>query len=616
MQMMLLYFEYTKQYQETTIDQIFKEEFRLDSEISEKEHILAKSKKNITKLKLQLSSANKELKKIKLDASKKETVYACLYCTGKAFISIPLLEAHYQRHHIDKFEKPKQNFQETLLTVQTLLLQQQINSMINNQNQQDFMLQTMQQAQFMQQQAEDSDSSQDEDLEDEKMDDYQMRQLKYEFEQKNLVLQQQMESLQNYIAVHRPQEILDKIEQIEYRIDNLKIPEPVKVEERLPTPPPENYSYNAGPLEDEISEIADDIYDAKDLQQEIKEDVTNDSKSDDDQKEPSVIIDNQQEAAFLQEEKEFHHMVKSVRQKKSQITKELTDHFRNIQLDNELERKLKEVLNVNMNEIQFKSEKELEEYLTQLNGTILLSDKKQTETRIADPELEEIKKHDGPNVIQMDSDYDNDGDDTSKVQQQKDFKGRLVKKQGKTVIEQSKNVRFQQIETPPSSQSNNSEEEYDINQKVKENVKDFKQHGKSSKQEPQQLMKIQSENKIRNSQDKEQISQILPLEKKSSTQSQQQKHQQQQQQQQQQQHQQQQQQQQLSSKRKSSFEDSEEFQTENIQTIFQTKKPAQISQFGKSQESEIPLHQNVIRSQQQKSSIIKKQLYNDSEDEF
>lgn len=32
------------------------------------------------------------------------------------------------------------------------------------------------------------------------------------------------------------------------------------------------------------------------------------------------------------------------------------DHFRNIQLDNELERKLKEVLNVNMNEIQFKSE--------------------------------------------------------------------------------------------------------------------------------------------------------------------------------------------------------------------------------------------------------------------
>lgn len=92
---MLLYFEYTKQYQETTIDQIFKEEFRLENEINENEHILIKSKKNITKLKLSLSSANKELKKLKLEASKKETVYACLYCTGKAFVSIPLLEAHY-----------------------------------------------------------------------------------------------------------------------------------------------------------------------------------------------------------------------------------------------------------------------------------------------------------------------------------------------------------------------------------------------------------------------------------------------------------------------------------------------------------------------------------------
>lgn len=32
--------------------------------------------------------------------------------------------------------------------------------------------------------------------------------------------------------------------------------------------------------------------------------------------------------------------------------------------------------------------------------------------RIADPELDEIKKHDGPNVIQMDSDG---GEDTSKI---------------------------------------------------------------------------------------------------------------------------------------------------------------------------------------------------------
>ncbi|CAD8124520.1 unnamed protein product [Paramecium sonneborni] len=118
-QMTLLYFEYTKQYQETTIDQIFKQEFLLDNEITSKESHLAQSKNHITKLKLKLSSANKEFKRIKQDASKNETVYACLYCTGKAFLSIPLLEAHYQRHHIDKFEKPKQNFQETLLTVQT-----------------------------------------------------------------------------------------------------------------------------------------------------------------------------------------------------------------------------------------------------------------------------------------------------------------------------------------------------------------------------------------------------------------------------------------------------------------------------------------------------------------
>lgn len=58
---------------------------------------------------------------------------------------------------------------------------------------------------------------------------------------------------------------MDKIDEIENRIDNLKIPEPPKEEIRPPTPPPENFSYNAGPLEDEISEIADDIYDAKDL---------------------------------------------------------------------------------------------------------------------------------------------------------------------------------------------------------------------------------------------------------------------------------------------------------------------------------------------------------------
>jgi hypothetical protein len=47
----------------------------------------------------------------------------------------------------------------------------------------------------------------------------------------------------------------------------LKIPEPPKIEERIPTPPPENYSFNAGPLEDEISELADDkdVYDAKDI---------------------------------------------------------------------------------------------------------------------------------------------------------------------------------------------------------------------------------------------------------------------------------------------------------------------------------------------------------------
>ncbi|CAD8124521.1 unnamed protein product [Paramecium sonneborni] len=480
--------------------------------------------------------------------------------------------------------------------------------MINNQNQQDFMLQTMQQAQFMHQQAEESHSSENEDLQDEKMDDYQMRQIKYEFEQKNLLLQQQMEALQNYIAVHRPQEIIDKIEQIEHRIHNLKIPEPVKIEERLPTPPPENFSYNAGPLEDEISEIADDIYDAKDVQQEIQEDVTNDSKSDDNQKEPSIIIDNQQEAAFLQEEKEFHHLVKSIRQKKSQITKELMDHFRNIQLDNELERKLKEVLNVNMNEIQFKSEKELKEYLTSLNGTILLSDIKQ-DNKINDPDLEEIKKHDGPNVLQIDSDnaFDQEETATKKNQQQRDFKG-------KSIIEQ-RNVRFQQPKSPPSSQSNNSEEEFDIHQKVQTNVKDLKQNmTKSLKQEPQYLQKIQSENIIKNFEEKDQNSSILPLEKKvSSSQSQQQQRQQQQQQQPQQKY----QQQQLSSKRKNSFEDSEDFQTEKIQTIFQTKRPvSQISQQSKSQESDIPLHQNVIRSQQQKGSIIKKQLYNDSEDEF
>ena len=47
----------------------------------------------------------------------------------------------------------------------------------------------------------------------------------------------------------------------------MKIPEPVKIEEKIPTPPPENYSFNAGPLEDEISELADDkdVYDAKDI---------------------------------------------------------------------------------------------------------------------------------------------------------------------------------------------------------------------------------------------------------------------------------------------------------------------------------------------------------------
>ena len=45
-----------------------------------------------------------------------------------------------------------------------------------------------------------------------------------------------------------------------------------------------------------------------------------------------------------------------MKQKTNKLSREEVDHFRNIQLDNELERKMKEVLTVNMNEIQFKSE--------------------------------------------------------------------------------------------------------------------------------------------------------------------------------------------------------------------------------------------------------------------
>lgn len=72
----------------------------------------------------------------------------CYFC-DKIFGGGPELLQHMQRRHEEKLKKKEGNVTDTLLSLQTVLLQQQINAMINNQNQQNQQLFEMQQQTYL-----------------------------------------------------------------------------------------------------------------------------------------------------------------------------------------------------------------------------------------------------------------------------------------------------------------------------------------------------------------------------------------------------------------------------------------------------------------------------------
>ena len=106
--------------------------------------------------------------------------------------------------------------------------------------------------------------------------------------------------------------MLDKIDYLQNRVKELEA-----VVYRVPTvhdPTPEEivpeYSYNAGNLEDDFSDLDDKDLFAK--PESIKEEVESEGEKPESDH-LSRIIDNQNEAEFLQEEKEFHNVIKKAK---------------------------------------------------------------------------------------------------------------------------------------------------------------------------------------------------------------------------------------------------------------------------------------------------------------